>query len=160
MGSAALAAVVTFTLASTPPVSASSGAPQIETLRLTGASDRIPEGWFGAGGDTLAADFLGFTVFAISNWGDARSEGGDQPNCIGVVRTDAIPPVEGFDPNDWGYGGDFYSACDVGVFPATVELPLGGSAPEEMLARYPSAEAVQFVLDGDRIGVFLDSGLG
>lgn len=160
VASAAVAAVVTFTLTSSPPVSASSGAPQVETLRLTGAADRIPEGWFGAGGDTIAADFSGFTVFAISNWGDARSDDGGQPNCIGVVRTDQIPPVDGFDPNDWGYGGDFYSSCDIGVFPATVQLPISGSAPDELLERYPSAEALQFVLDGDRVGVFLDSGLG
>jgi hypothetical protein len=160
VGAAAVAAVVTFTLSSTPAVSASSGAPQVETLRLTDASDRIPEGWFGADGESVAADFYGFTVFAVSNWGDARDADADEPTCIGVVKTAEIPPVEGFDPNDWGYGGDFYSACGIGVFPATVQLPIDGDAPEELTARYPSAEALQFVLDDDRVGVFLDSGLG
>lgn len=160
MGAAAVAAVVTFTLSSTPAVSASSGAPQVETLRLTDASDIIPEGWFGADGESVAADFYGFTVFAVTNWGDARDANADEPTCIAVVKTAEIPPREGFDPNDWGYGGDFYSACGIGVFPATVQLPIGSGAPEELAARYPSAEALQFVLDGDRVGVFLDSGLG
>nr|WP_201470715.1 hypothetical protein [Microbacterium hydrocarbonoxydans] len=158
VGSAALAAVVTFTLTSTPAVSASSGAPQIETLRLTAASDRIPVGWFGAEDDTIAADYLGFTVFTIPGWYEVRDEGDDASNCIAVVKTSQIPPVDRFDQNDWSYGGDVYSGCGIGVFPATVEIPIRGGAPEEFLAGHPEADALQLVLDGDRVGVFLDSG--
>ncbi|WP_312170191.1 hypothetical protein [Microbacterium sp.] len=160
VGAAAVAAVITFTLSSTPAVSASSGAPQVETLRLTDASDRIPEGWFGVDGDTLGADFFGFTVFSYPGWNENRDPDGGRVSCIAVVKTAEIPPVEGFDPNDWGYGGDFYSGCGIGVFPATVEVAVDRDAPDELTARYPSAEALQFVLDDDRVGVFLDSGLG
>ncbi|MCI1018976.1 hypothetical protein HWD99_10095 [Microbacterium sp. C5A9] len=160
VGAAAVAAVVTFTLSSTPAVSASSGAPQVETLRLTDASDRIPEGWFGADDDTLGADFFGFTVFSYPGWTEPRDPDDERDRCIAVVKTAEIPPVDGFDQNDWTYGGDFYSGCGIGVFPATVQVPVGSGTPEELTARYPSAEALQFVLDGDRVGVFLDSGLG
>jgi hypothetical protein len=158
VASAALAAVVTFTLTSTLPVSASSGAPQVENLRLEPASDRIPEEWFGVQDDTIGADFLGFTVFTIPGWSVEDDSGSTGPNCIAVVKTAQIPPVDDFDQYDWTYGGDFYSGCGIGAFPATVEVPIRGGAPDELLARYPAAEALQFVLDGDRVGVFLDEG--
>lgn len=158
VASAAVAAVVTFTLSSTVPVSASSGAPQIETLRLETASDRIPEEWFGVQDDTIGADFLGFTVFTIPGWSVEDDSGSAGPNCIAVVKTAQIPPVDDFDQYDWTYGGDFYSARGIGVFPATVEVPIRGGAPDEVLERYPAAEALQFVLDDDRVGVFLDEG--
>ncbi|WP_194762318.1 hypothetical protein [Microbacterium sp. UFMG61] len=158
VASAAVAAVVTFTLSSTVPVSASSGAPQIETLQLEPASDRIPQEWFGVQDDTIGADFLGFTVFTIPGWSGQDDSGSTGPNCIAVVETAQIPPVDDFDQYDWTYGGDFYSGCGIGVFPATVEVPIRGGAPDEMLGRYPAAEALQFVLDGDRVGVFLDEG--
>lgn len=158
VASAAVAAVVTFTLSSTVPVSASSGAPQIETLRLEAASDRIPQEWFGVQDDTIGADFLGFTVFTIPGWSAEDDSGSTGPNCIAVVKTAQIPPVDDFDQYDWTYGGDFYSGCGIGVFPATVEVPIRGGAPDEVLERYPAAEALQFVLDGDQVGVFLDEG--
>lgn len=158
VGAAAVAAIVTFILSSTSPVSASSGAPQIDTLPLESASDRIPQEWFGARDDTIAADFLGFTVFTIPGWSVPSDSESADPNCIAVVETAQIPPVDGFDQYDWTYGGDFYSGCGVGAFPATVEVPINSGAPEEMLERHPSAEALQFVLDGDRVGVFLDDG--
>lgn len=157
VASAALAAVVTFTLASIPPVSSSSGAPQIETLRLAGASDRIPEGWFGAEGDSKAADFLGYTVFTIPGWYVMRDAEAADPQCIAVLRTDEIPPPEDFDPNGWSFGGDVFTGCGVETFPATVEVPIRGGAPKALTDRYPSGVALQFVLDGDRVGVFLDS---
>ena len=37
-------------------------------------------------------------------------------------------------------------------------MPIDGDAPDELIDRYPEGAALQFVLDGDRVAVFLDSG--
>jgi hypothetical protein len=50
-----------------------------------------------------------------------------------------------------------YSGCRVGDFPATVQFSIGSNAPQELRDRYPDGSSLQFVFDGDRIGVFLDS---
>jgi hypothetical protein len=150
----ALAAVVAVALTSASPVSASSGAPQVDVLELT-ATDRIPEGWFGADDGTVAADYLGFTIFSYPGWNETRD---DDTECVAAVITAQIPPTDDFDQYDWSYGGDFSSGCSVGAFPATVEVPVDRGAPDELTGRYPAARALQFVLDGDRVGVFVDGG--
>jgi hypothetical protein len=50
-----------------------------------------------------------------------------------------------------------YGACSIGAFPATAEIPIDGDTPDALIERYPAGTALQFVLDGDRVGVFLDS---
>ena len=55
----------------------------------------------------------------------------------------------------WSISGLAYSACRLGAFPATVEMVVDSNAPEELRAAYPDS-ALQFVKQGDQIGVFLD----
>lgn len=54
--------------------------------------------------------------------------------------------------------GPLYYGCRTGAFPATFEVALDSSVPAELRAQFPEGGALQFVLHGDRIGVFWDGG--
>lgn len=150
--SSALAAIVTYAMTAISPVSASSGAPQVATLNPS-AAVAVPAGWLGADETSSVFDFYGFTLFT------AESDLYPEPysGCLIVVRTDQVPAEEGFDPSEWSFSGEQYSGCGVGAFPAVAEVPFGDNVPDELSLRFPSGRALQFLLDGDRVGVFLDS---
>ncbi|MCK2034877.1 hypothetical protein KZC51_01900 [Microbacterium sp. SSW1-49] len=151
---AALSAGVTYAVVSFAPVSASSGAPQISTLAPTTTID-VPAGFMGAVEDSPAFEFHGLTLFLSASGfnGPATPDAA----CLMAVTSDQIPAAEDFTTDSWGVEGPIYSGCRVGVFPATIEVPLTADAPPELRAAFPDGTALQFVLDGDRVGVFLDS---
>lgn len=151
VASSALAASVTYAMTWISPVSVSSGAAQIDTLEPNAAL-AVPVGWFGANENSIAFDFYGLTLFT-GEGNRANSTAG----CLYVVGTDQVPAEEDFSPTSWSFEGELYTGCNVGVFPAAVEIPLGDATPDELNAHFPSGRALQFVLDGDRVGVFLDS---
>lgn len=154
VASSALAASVTYALTWITPVSASSGAPQIDSLEPSVAVE-VPAGWFGADKNSVVFDYYGVTLFTGRS--DYSAPNASDAECLFVVRTDQVPAEEDFDPTSWGFDGEMYSDCGVSIFPAAVEIPLGNKVPEELSARFPSGRSLQFVLDGDRVGVFLDS---
>ena len=151
--SAAIASAITYGLVSVTPVASSAGAPQIATLDPLSVSS-IPSGWMGAGPSSAVFEFYGLTlVETVGGYGFGT--GGT--NCLLVVRTNQVPDPDEFDSSSgWGFDGPVYSGCAVGVFPSTVEVPLDGSAPKELTTRFPSGKALQFVFDGEHVGVFLD----
>jgi hypothetical protein len=156
VASAAVAAGVTYALTAVAPVSASSGVPQVATLHPTTAT-AVPHGFFGASEDTPVYDFYGLTIFhAEGGFGGGGTGVGDV--CIMAVPTEQVPAVDSFDATSWGFDGPIYSGCSAGAFSATIEVPLRSEAPETLRARFPEARGVQFVLDGDRVGVFVDNG--
>ena len=150
---AALAAGITYAVVSFAPVSASSGAPQISTLAPTNAID-VPVGFIGAVEDSPVFEFHGMTLFVGGGFGGAAAPGAA---CLLALDTTQIPAAADFDSSGWSIDGNVYSGCGVGAFPATVEVPLTSEAPGDLTAAFPDGTALQFVLDGDRIGVFLDS---
>ena len=150
VAAAALAAGVTYATTSMAPVSTSSGAPQIATLESTSLIE-LPSGWFGAGPSSRVFEFYGLTLFESS-----QGYGFDGTGCFTVVATEQLPA----DPSAadaWTMNTPVYSGCRVGDFPATVQFSIGSNAPQELRDRYPDGSSLQFVFDGDRIGVFLDS---
>ena len=149
VASAALAAGITYAATSMAPVSVSSGAPQIATLEPSPLVE-IPAGWFGAGPSARAFEFYGLTLFET-----AHGYVGTGSDCFMAIPTEQLP-AEDADPNNWSMSGPMHSGCRVGDFPATVEVPVDSGMPEEIRDRFPPGSALQFVLDGDRIGVFLD----
>ena len=151
---AALAAGITYAAVSFAPVSASSGAPQISTLAPTNAIE-VPAGFIGASEDSPVFEFHGMTLFVGGGFGGAAAPGAA---CLLALDTTQIPAAADFDSSGWSIDGNVYSGCGVGAFPATVEVPLTSEAPGDLTAAFPDATALQFVLDGDRVGVFLDSG--
>lgn len=151
VAAAGLAAGATYGLMRVAPVSVSSGAPQVATLEPVALPD-IPSGWYGVGPSSTAWEFYGMTLFETS-----FAMTGAGQDCFTIVRTDSLPEPDA-DPNSWSYNGPMYSACRVGGFAATLEMPIDASAPAELTAQFPKGGALQFVRDGDRIGVFLDQG--
>ncbi|WP_337001978.1 hypothetical protein [Microbacterium sp. LB12] len=152
--SAAIASAITYGLVSVTPVAASAGAPQIATLEpLPGAA--IPPGWMGAGPSSAVFEFYGLTLVETSS-GYSYGFGGGT-NCFLVIATSAVPDRDDYDSSSgWSIEGPVYSGCAVGVFPSTVEMPIDSNAPKELTTRFPSGGALQFVFDGDSVGVFLD----
>ena len=149
VATAAIAAGLTYAATWMAPVSTSSGAPQIATLESTSLTD-VPAGWFGAGPSSRAFEFYGLTLFeSAQGYGVAGSD------CFTVLATEQIPP-EVDDANGWSINTPVYSGCRVGDFPAAVQFSIDSNAPQELRDRYPDGTSLQFVFDGDRIGVFLD----
>ncbi|MFC0198622.1 hypothetical protein ACFFIR_17260, partial [Microbacterium arthrosphaerae] len=152
VAAAALAAGATYALTSMAPVSASSGAPQIATLEPDSLIT-VPAGWFGAGPSSRAFEFYGLTLFETSG---GFSPGGSGTDCFTVMATEDLPEP-GADTSSWSTQGAVYYGCGVGAFPATVQFAVDSNAPEALRARFTDDSALQFVFDGDRVGVFLDS---
>ncbi|WP_372969302.1 hypothetical protein [Microbacterium sp.] len=157
VASAALAAAVTYTLASIPAVSASADAPQIATLELT-RTGAVPPGWFGAEEDVAAAEFYGLTIYETPGWVSESGDRSSENRCLNILRSEDLPTDEEWDPDGISQGGVMSAGCSIAAFPATVEMPIDGNTPDELIEKYPSGTALQFVLDGDRVGVFLDRG--
>jgi len=152
VASAGIATAITYGLLAMSPVSASSGAPQVATLHPAPLVE-VPSGWFGAGPSSRAWEFHGLTLFETSNGLFGGAGAGD---CFAVVTSAAIPEeLETNQDSSWSISGLAYSACRLGAFPATVELVVDSNAPEELRAAYPDS-ALQFVKQGDQIGVFWD----
>jgi hypothetical protein len=58
-----------------------------------------------------------------------------------------------------GVSGDFvYGGCGAGVFPATVEFVVAEGMPDAFVEQFPIGTSVQFVFDGENVGVFADRG--
>lgn len=150
VAAAALASGITYAATSMAPVSTSSGAPQIATLEPSPLVE-VPAGWFGAGPSSRGFEFYGLTLFE-----SAHGYVGTGSDCFMAVPTEHLP-ADDADPNSWSMSGPMYSGCRVGAFPATVAVPVDSGMPEELRDRFPPGSALQFVLDGDRMGVFLDS---
>jgi hypothetical protein len=149
--SAAAAAAITFGLTYIAPVNVSSGAEQIATLEPTSAIE-LPAGWMGAGASSRVWDYYGLSLFETTG----GYYGPMGTGCFAAVVTERIPDPE-TTVDSWSYDGMMYSGCRMGDFPATVELPVDSSSPEAIRAQFPEDSVLQFVLDGDRVGVFLDS---
>lgn len=154
---AAVAAVITYTLVSIPTFPASADASQIATLELTSTA-AIPSGWFGAEKDTAAAEFAGMTVFTTAGWYSDSGQRSSEDRCLNVVRSDQVPADADFTETSWSFDGQMYSACGVGAFRASVALPFDGGISDELAERYPDGAALQFILDGDLVAVVLDNG--
>ncbi|MEZ3161135.1 hypothetical protein AB1K54_11425 [Microbacterium sp. BWT-B31] len=149
VGAAALAAGATYAVTEITPVSVSSGAPQVASLDPVSTA-ALPVGWFGAGPSSLVFEYLGLTIFQTDGYSMVGSD------CFTVVRTADIPPPDEFDQNSWSYNGGVYSGCGIGAFPATIEMPIDSQSPTQLTDRFPVGGALQFVFDGERIGVFAD----
>lgn len=143
-GAAYGAAVIT-------PVPSSAGVRQTTTLRpSTGVV--VPVGFFGRTEGAPVFEYEGLTLFVSRlEFGE-----GERVECLDVLPTELVPSPREFDPAA-GVEGPLSSDCSTGVFPATVVFRLD----DDQAAQYeglPEGRAVQFVLRGDRVGVFLDRG--
>ncbi|MBY0687530.1 hypothetical protein [Microbacterium marinilacus] len=151
VAAAALAAGAAYGLARISPVAVSSGAPQIATLEPT-SSIEVPPGWVGAGPSSKVWEFHDLVLFETTS-GFSNSGG---IGCFTALAAEELPERDA-DTSSWSLSGGLYAGCAVGTFPATISMRVDSNAPEQLRATYPDS-ALQFVKDGDRIGVFLDRG--
>ncbi|QIG38493.1 hypothetical protein G5T42_02520 [Microbacterium sp. 4R-513] len=94
-------------------------------------------------------EFYGLTVVATpGSWVGGYDNDG---KCLLLVRTTDI------DDDHQVVNGPIFNGCSAGSFPATVELVVSRELPDEVRERFPEGSALQFVLDGDRVGVFSDT---
>lgn len=149
---ATLAAVVTYGLVSIAPVAVSQGARQIATLEPD-PTLRLPTGWFGAGPSSRAYSFYGLAMFETTQGMYGATSG----ECLTMVLSSDLPTDDDDVQNGYSAAGPVYSGCRVGSFPATISVGVDSTSPLELRDQFPGA-SLQFVKDGDRIGVFLGSG--
>lgn len=140
---ATLAATVTWGLASIPVIAEGSGARQIAAL-VPDPSVTVPP--FGDPSEQEPGfEFAGFTLARVSNLTYDTVQ-----KCLIVIQTELV------DVDAGSIGGPTYYGCGGGDFPPIVAVPLGSDAPAEALERFGEGSALQFVLQGDRVGVFVD----
>jgi len=155
VASAAAGALVMFGVTSLQTVSTSPGAPQVATLRL-GPDDTVPPGWFGAEADIVSAEFAGLTIFESPGWASESGDRTSENRCLAVAKTSDLPE-QGEDERDLYTDSPVRGSCGVASFPTVLTLPFDDDMPAELIEQYPSGVAIQFILDGDRVGVFLDA---
>lgn len=150
VAAAAIAAGVTYAATAMAPVAVLSGAPQIATLEPTDLVE-IPDGFFGAGPSSRTFEFYGLTLFE-TRYGYS----GAGSDCFMAAPTESLPTKDS-EQNSWSMDAQMYSGCGAGAFPATMQFPLDSGMPQELRDRFPDESFLQFVFDGERIAVFLDS---
>lgn len=147
----ALASAATTVGVSLVPVSTSVGASQVATL-VEDPTAQTPALFGERRGDERAfADFYGVTAFVGSAQVDASDNRG---SCLYLLDTDEV----GRDETN-GFRGNFvYGGCGAGIFPATVQFVVAEGMPDAFVERFPLGTSVQFVFDGENVGVFTDGG--
>ena len=148
---ALLAGGATYGFAKITPVAVSHGAPQIATLEPT-SSVKLPRGWFGLGPSSMVWEFEGLVIFETGASAIGFTSGTD---CLMAVAASDVPDPEETDTGGWSASNP-YSGCGVGAFPAMFSFVVNSGSPQQLRAKYPD-DALQFVQDGERIGVFLDA---
>lgn len=148
VSSAAAIAATTFV-----PVPRTAGVAQVDTLRPDPTVDTSALGAWGFDSADVAGytDFHGLTAFAGST---AVDSAGTRADCLLLVDTAIIPELGASGAFQGGYRS---GACGAGVFPATVEFVVTSEMPDAFRERFPVGSSVQFVRDGDRVGVFSDA---
>lgn len=144
----ALTASIVWGLASVPVISQTTASRQVATLEVSD-DVAIPEGFFGTTSEqAIAYEYYGLLIVHSSAGGTFFGD----DDCLLAVDTDNVTA------DGQGVNGPLYYGCRTGAFPATFEVALDSSVPAELRAQFPAGGALQFVLHGDRIGVFWDGG--
>lgn len=146
---AAVASAATAVGTTFAPVSRSAGVAQVDTLQIDPSFVPPPLFWPTPDGVTGYRDFFGMTAVV----GSLRVYSDDSENtCLYLV------PSEDIADTDSSYrGGQVYGGCGAGVFAPTAQLVVSDDQPAALRERFPVGTSLQFVLDGERIGVFSDA---
>ena len=147
--SVALTASIVWGLASIPVISQATGARQVATLEVDDDVE-IPEGFFGTASEqAIAYEYYGLLIVHSSASSAFLGDG----ECLLAVDAENVTA------DGQGVNGPLYYGCRTGAFPATFEIVLDNSVPDELREQFPEGGALQFVLQDDRVGVFWDGGV-
>lgn len=139
---AIVASVLTVALTAIRPVSTGGEVRQIATLNAIPGFE-MPEFFGTPDSDARGFEYHGLLLMTSTYGYFSRGD-----TCLA-----ALDP-EGIDDGGSSIAGPVYSDCAAGGFPATVKLVVDEEAPVELREELGMGTAVQFVLDGERIGVF------
>ena len=132
------------------PISRDGAGRQVAVLHVDPDFESPPIFGQGEVGQIGFHDFHGLTAIATNgSWMGGPADG--DARCLFLLRTDAI------DADADSFNGPIFNDCTAGSFPATIEVGVSGQLPAEIRERFPAGSALQFVLDGDRVGVFTDA---
>ncbi len=145
----ALASAATAVGLALVPVTGSADATQVDTLEPDPGADTPPVFGERTGAERAFRDYYGVTAFVGYAQVDATE---NRSPCIYLLDTDEVA-----DDDVRGLRGNFvYGGCGAGVFPATVEFVVADGMPPQFVERFPIGTSVQFVFDGENVGVFSD----
>lgn len=150
---AALTSAASLAAATFLPVARTAGVAQVDTLVPDPSvqTDSLSPLGIDSAQVKGYADFFGLTTFAGSTQIDSA---GNRADCLFLIETSDAPRTD----DDGTFQGRFrYGGCGAGAFPATVEFIVTPELPAAFRQRFPVGSAVQFVRDGDRVGVFSDA---
>jgi hypothetical protein len=91
-------------------------------------------------------DFYGIT--AVTGVGTLLGSGSETDACLLLMRTVDV------DRESIGWSGMSYG-CGVGEFAATAQFRVDLSSPKELRERFADGTPLQFVFDGERLGVYV-----
>lgn len=150
---AAVASAASIAATTFAPVARTAGIAQVGTLQPDPAADTeaVTTMGFDSTGILAFADYYGLTAYAGSTQIDST---GNTADCLLLVDT---ADVAGMGDDNSFRGGFRYGACGAGAFPATVEFVVTPELPDGFRQRFPVGSSVQFVRDGERVGVFSDA---
>jgi hypothetical protein len=146
---AALALGAVTTSAAMPLVSRGGGSAQVAVL-LPDPTFDWPEGFFGPPSEGAVGYEVFFGLRALTTSGERFLPNGADI-CMLLTPTANIPSDGSVE------SGPTYYGCGAGAFPATVVLTIDEELPLELRSRFPVGSALQFVFDGERVGVFSDA---
>lgn len=147
VASAASIAATTFV-----PVARTAGVAQVDTLRVDPSADDSPVRSMGFDSSEVSvyADFHGLTAYAGTTQVDSS---GTRAECLILLDTSTLPASGDINASQIGYR---YGGCGAGAFPATIEFVVTPDLPDAFRERFPVGSSLQFVSDGDHVGVFSD----
>lgn len=145
----ALASAATASGVALVPVSTATGASQVDVL-VPDPTATVPSIFGDRGLDSRGYhDYFGVTAFAGYVQIDASE---NRSPCLYLLDTDEVDQG-----GSRGFRGNFvYGGCGAGVFPATVQFVVADGMPAAFVERFPLGTSVQFVFDGENVGVFAD----
>ncbi len=146
---AAVASAATAVGTTLAPVARSAGVAQVDTLQIDPGFSAPPLFWPASESVTGYRDYLGLTAVV----GPMRVYSEDvETTCLYLVPTADIAD------SDRAYrGGQVYGGCGAGSFPPTAQFVVTADQSEDLRERFPVGTSLQFVLDGERVGVFSDA---
>lgn len=151
---AAIASAASIAAVTVVPVARTAGVAQVDSLLPDPSvrTDSLSSLGIDSSQLTGYADYLGLTAFAGPTQIDSA---GNRADCLVLVDTNELSGED--DDEDSFRGGFRYGGCGAGSFPATVEFIVTPELPEDFRNRFPVGTAVQFVREGERVGVFSDA---
>ncbi|MFJ6654278.1 hypothetical protein ACIQLJ_15920 [Microbacterium sp. NPDC091313] len=128
-------------------VSRAGGTDQVAVLQADPAFDMPP-----VLGDNVTEDVVGYEDFygvtAITGGGRWMGAASDADSCLMLMRTeDTTRESVNWSTLGWG--------CGVGEFSATAQFRVDLGSPDALRERFADGTPVQFVFDGERIGVYV-----